>query len=227
MSDIFFISYQESNAEKNWKRLLELHPDAKRIHGINGIDRIHLACESLSTSKNFWTVDGDNWLLKPLVYNQQITHDLILFTAQDPIQNTTSTLGAVKLWTVDKIVAKDMRHGEFSLNATDSKVIVNNTFSITAYNETPFDAWRAAFRHCVKLTSVIFKNRPGKHHREQFVNSWIACKDLDDGKNNAAWCYRGYQDAVAYVNECQDDMLRLNLINNYSWLQEHFNKCRS
>ena len=61
--NIFFISFNESNQETNWARVLDLHPDAIRLHGIKGIDKVNLACNELCSTENFWTVDGDNWLL--------------------------------------------------------------------------------------------------------------------------------------------------------------------
>ena len=67
--DIFFMSFRESNAEENWLRTKELHPKAIRLHGIQGIDQIHLLCNQLSKTEFFWTIDGDNYLTKPLTFN--------------------------------------------------------------------------------------------------------------------------------------------------------------
>lgn len=222
MQDIFFISFQESNAETNWQRLLEFHPNAKRIHGIQGIDRVHVLCDSIATTEHFWTVDGDNWLLKPLEYNYPVAKDLIMFMAIDPISNQTTALGAVKLWTRGKIINPTMNQADFTLNATASKILIDDAYSITAYNATPYDAWRAAFRHSVKLMSVIFKSRPNAKNIDKYLQQWSNTKLLDSNSNNAIWCHRGYLAAVDYVQLNDNDMLALNKINNYQWLEEHF-----
>jgi len=77
--DIFFISYDESNCESNWRRLCEFHPNAKRIHGISGIDRAHRTVNELATTPYFWVIDGDNYLLSPLVWEEELDVDLIMF----------------------------------------------------------------------------------------------------------------------------------------------------
>ena len=227
MQDIFFISFQESNAETNWQRLLEFHPNAKRIHGVRGIDRVHVLCDSLATTDQFWTVDGDNWLLKPLEYNYPINKDLIMFTAVDPVLDVATHLGAVKLWTQGKIINPNMNQADFTLNATASKMLVNDAYSITAYNTTPYDAWRAAFRHSVKLMSVIFKSRPNAKNIDEYIGRWRSTEHMDNGSNNASWCYQGYLDAVDYVKEHDNDMTALNLINNYAWLDTFFKKYKN
>jgi hypothetical protein len=226
MQDIFFISFQESNAETNWQRLLELHPNAKRIHGVPGIDRVHVACDNLATTEKFWTVDGDNWLLKPLEYTDPIKNDLLMFMAQDPILNITTPLGAVKLWTKGKIINPNMNKADFTLNATANKMLIDNVYSITKYNDTSFDAWRAAFRHCVKLMSVIFRNRPNANNIDKYINRWRQMQDKDNGNNNAQWCYQGYLDAIDYVKLYDNDLSKLNLINDYAWLTQYFKNIR-
>ena len=37
MFDIIFISFDEPNADENWKLLKEIAPHAKRVHGVKGI----------------------------------------------------------------------------------------------------------------------------------------------------------------------------------------------
>jgi hypothetical protein len=224
MQDIFFISFQESNAEINWQRLIEFHPQAKRIHGVQGIDRVHVLCDSLATTDRFWTVDGDNWLLQPLEYNDVIKNDLLMFMAQDPILDIPTPLGAVKLWTKNKIINPNLDRADFTLNATANKKLIDTVYSVTAYNTTPYDAWRAAFRHSVKLDSVIFRSRPNAKNIDQYLQQWASMQTLDNGSNNAHWCYQGYLDATEYVKEYDNNLIELNKINNYAWLHSYFDK---
>jgi len=58
-SDVVFISYNESFADKNYNSLLQLYPNAKRIHGIKGIHQAHIAAAKISTTPMFWVVDAD------------------------------------------------------------------------------------------------------------------------------------------------------------------------
>lgn len=216
--DVFFISFNESNQETNWARVLELHPTAIRLHGIKGIDRVHLACNDLSTTKHFWTVDGDNWLTEALVWDVEVPADLIMFQATDPITGNGTKLGGVKLWAKDKFVNKDMSKGDFCLNATETRISLLKSFSYTNYNSTEYEAWKTAFRHCVKLMSSIIKDRPFSKNVEAYLTAWRDCKNLDNGKNNALWAYQGYCDAEEFVNNNID----LSLINDYDRLKKYF-----
>ena len=220
MMDIFFISYRESNAEENWLRVKSLHRDAIRIHGVSGIDRIHLACNSLATTEFFWTVDGDNSLTQRLVWVEPIDVDLLMFKAIDPLSDETTSLGAVKLWRRDSFINKDMSKGDFTLNATATKRVVDDVFSVTAYNASKFDAWKTSFRHCVKLLSVILSTRRSADNINMYLDRWRATKHCY--AENAGWAYQGYLDAVRYVERYDNNMVELNKINDYDWLQQYF-----
>jgi hypothetical protein len=225
MFDIFFISFNEYNQEKNWKRVLELHPDAIRIHGIKGIDTVHLLCDKNSTTDYFWTIDGDNFLIKSLDWNisNHINTDLFLFDAIDPISNQTTSLGGVKLWRKSSIINPNMDKGDFCLNATNSKSVIHETFSITQYNSTPYEAWKTAFRHCVKLKSKLFENRKFAKNIDYYIAQWENCKNLNNGSNNADWAYKGLQDAEKYVKDNNEVYENLLKINDYRWLKNYFN----
>lgn len=219
-SDIFFISFRESNCEENWQRLLSLHPGAKRIHGVVGIDQVHLTCDTLSSTNYFWTVDGDNWVTKKLLWEPDC--DLTMFYADDPLQKNLTLLGGVKLWRKGSIINPNMSKGDFSLNATKSKKTIEESFSETRYNDSPFDSWKTAFRHCVKLDSMIFRNRPNAKNIDRYLEQWKSCKN--NKNKNADWAYRGYLNAIEYVKLYNNNLEQLQKINDYDWLMEYFSK---
>jgi hypothetical protein len=221
--DIFHITFNEANQEENWLRVLELHPTAKRIHGILGIDKAHMACNALSTTEHFWTIDGDNWLTETLDWEPDPVRDLLWFYALDPVLNIRVKNGGVKLWRQDCFINTDMSQGDFSVAATAAKISPDKVLSITRYNTIPYDAWKTSFRHCVKLLSRIFRDRPLAVNVEKYLDIWKSYQHLDDGTNNAIWCYRGYLDAEQYVKLCNDDLDLLYKINDYKWLIAHFN----
>jgi len=220
MYDIFFISYNESNCEDNWQNLLTLHPAARRIKDIQGIDRSHMECNQLSTTEKFWTIDGDNWLLQKLPIDITVNHDLIFFNSKDPIDGVISSMGGVKLWTKNKIINPNMSKGDFCKNATRDSIVIQKTISEHRYNATPYETWRCAFRHAVKALSGIITKKVLEDNILKFENQ----KLLDDGRNNAMWSYRGYLDAKEYVEVCNGDFNKINYINDYDWLKSHFKK---
>jgi hypothetical protein len=224
--DIFFMSFRESNAEENWLRTKELHPKAIRLHGIQGIDQIHLLCNQLSKTEFFWTIDGDNYLTKPLTFNyNDIFADLVMFQTYDPLHDNTTLLGGLKLWRTNKFINTDMSKGDFTLNATKDKQIIEETLSESRYNSSPFDAWKTSFRHCVKCMTVIFRNRSGAKNIDHYINQWKKCGEID--KLNSEWAYKGYLDAKEYSEKYDNQLDELYKINNYDWLESYFNEKHS
>jgi hypothetical protein len=208
MYDVFFICYDESNREENWQRVLEFHPNAKRIDDIKGISNSHMMCNKLSTTSHFWTVDGDNWLLEELNHTETKDEDLIFYTALDCIDSSVSTIGAVKLWKKNSIINPDMSKGDFCKNATKNSVVVLKSLSIHKYDNTPYEAWRHTFRHMVKSFSGIISHEA----LELNLINMQKHKDLNQ------YSYRGYLDAKEYVKRCNGDFNKINLINDYDWL---------
>lgn len=217
--DVFFISYKESNCENNWINVLSFHPDAKRVHGINGIDKAHLICDMTSTTEFFWTIDGDNELISPLKYPKKIEHDLLMFKSIDPLFQEVTLLGGVKLWKKNSIINPNLSKGDFSLNATKNKKIIDEVYSITKYNSSPFDAWKTSFRHCVKLMSCIFRNRPKALSINLYIERWANTKNIEI--ENAEWAYQGYLDAEEFV-KVYDNTDQLYQINDFDWLENHY-----
>jgi len=223
--DIFFISFHESNCEQNWDRLLTFHPDAKRLHGITGIDRAHIAANNLAQTKFFWVVDGDNYLTDELCYNETIDVDLLMFHTMDPLLNLKTSLGAVKLWRKDSFINHDMGKGDFTLFSVKTKLVLPNCYSISKYNCTPYETWKTAFRHCVKLLSIILSTRKHSTKREEFIQNWQATKHSTE--LNAKWAYQGYLDAGKYVKLHDNNLTELNKINDYTWLEQQFKNAYS
>lgn len=220
--DVFFLSYRESNCETNWQRVLELHPNAIRIHGVSGIDKVHMLCDSISSSEYFWTVDGDNYLLMKLEHTEKIENDLLMFSAIDPLSNASTFLGGVKLWKKNAMNPDALQMGDFSLNATPNKKTIEKNFSISKYNQSPFDAWKTAFRHCVKLTSILLANRPNAKNIDHYLKIWS--ESNHSVAENSQWAYNGYVDALEYTATHKGNKSELLKINDYDWLSNMFNE---
>lgn len=209
MYDVFFISYDESNREENWKQVLKFHPNAIHIEGVDGIANAHMLCNDICKTERFWTVDGDNFLLKELSINEECEEDLLFFNAIDPIDGYVSTIGGVKLWKKNSIINKDMSKGDFCKYATKSYKVIHETMSIHQYANTPEEAWRHTFRHIVKsLTGIITK---------EVLDSNLA--RAEEHRHLNPHSYRGYLDALEYAKECNSDFDKINLINDFSWLK--------
>lgn len=222
MWDIFFISYGESNCESNWRRLCEFHPNAKRIHGITGIDRAHRTVNELADTPYFWVIDGDNYLLRPLEWQEEPDVDLLMFKTVDPLCDDLTALGAPKLWRTGSFINRDMSRGDFTLYSVKTKRVVDHHFTIGLYNATPWETWKTAFRHVVKLSSVILGTRDPQYatNIDRYLHNWRNTQHHPGA--NSRWAYLGYCDAIEYSRIHNPNMAELNRINNYRWLKQYW-----
>ena len=164
MYDLFFVSYEEPNADENWKLLKNKFPHARRIHGIKGIDCAHKACANESMTTMFWTVDGDTVLhntatfsYKPPQWDQQYLH---LWYSNNPVNNLRYGYGAVKLWPTKLVTNYSGLWLDFTSSVGNIKII-DETIATTAFNTSPYESWKSAFRESVKLCenlSNVFLN---------------------------------------------------------------------
>lgn len=163
--DLFFISYDEPNAEKNFADLLDKAPWAKRVHGVKGFDAAHRACAEQSDTDWFVTVDADN-IVDDSFFNEVVDLDPILrpnesitWNGRNMINGLVYGNGGVKLWSkafvlgggVGHETSDDPKHAVDFCWQSDYRTIPK-CFSEVWNNGSEFQAWRVGFREGVKLT---------------------------------------------------------------------------
>lgn len=155
--DIIYISYDEPNAEENWADLQSKVPWAKRIHGVKGFDEAHKAAARQSQTLNFITVDGDN-KIDPSFFDREISYNpdwVYSWGGKNYINHLIYGNGGMKLW--PKGVVLNMNTHE----STDSDEGIefcwklpyyqmNDWYSVSYNNTTPFQAFRVGFREALK-----------------------------------------------------------------------------
>jgi hypothetical protein len=162
--DTIFISYDEPNADKNYSELVKILPWAKRIHGVKGSDSAHKAAANLSETDRFITVDADNIInTKFFSQNIEITDEnkdyVFSWCGKNVINGLVYGNGGLKCWTKDFVL--NMKTHENS-DPTDPDNVVefcfdpryyqmNECYSTSYINGSPFQAWRAGFREGVKM----------------------------------------------------------------------------
>jgi len=165
--DVIFLSYDESNAEKNYADLCTKVPWAKRIHGVKGSDNAHKACAAASETEYFVTVDADN-IINPDFLKIEIdladlgltTEHVFSWCGKVHVNGLMYGNGGLKLW--NKKFVNEMRTHENSMIGDDKSKVefcfddryyqFNENYSISFTNSTPFQAWRAGFREGVKMS---------------------------------------------------------------------------
>lgn len=107
--DIFYISYDEPNAEDNWADLLNKVPWAKRVHGVKGFDAAHKAAAEQSETERFITVDGDNIVMDDFfeqtldvpdtdAYGNNIAESIFSWNGKNLLNGLVYGNGGLKCW---------------------------------------------------------------------------------------------------------------------------------
>ena len=161
--DCVFLTYDEPNAEENWVRVRNMVPWARRVDGIKGSDAAHKAAAMASATDRFVLIDGDN-IPDPGFFSCQLVLDdtnrdcVFRWRARNNVNGLMYGNGGVSCWTRDFVM--DMRTHEASDGSAETAVefcfdprywAMNDCYSTTYINTTPFQAWRAGFREGVKL----------------------------------------------------------------------------
>lgn len=213
--DVFFISYNEPNADENWNRLLKFAPNAKRVHGVKGILNAHKAAAELSDTDMFYVVDGDAWVtddwnfsFQPSLYDRDCVH---LWTSSNPVTGTNYGYGGIKLFPTSA-VKKIHRWGtDLTLSVGKKLKVFDDISNISKFNVSEFDTWRSAFRESAKLALK------DDEVSQQRLNSWLNPKqDADFYK----WAKLGAEQGRAYAGSNPS----IDHVNDYGWLKAQFDK---
>ena len=174
--DVFYISYDEPNCEVNWERVISIHPDAKRIHGVLGFDRAHRICATASDTYRFVTIDGDNWLHDDLLDYEIIDDDYadvcFSFKSQNIVNGLQYGNGGVKVWNKETYLSTTSHELDQLTDFCWSIRYFHVDFlgSLTVNNCTSYQAWRAGYREGVKLSYV--NGKPLTNFKDDLNQIW-------------------------------------------------------
>jgi len=161
--DCIYLTYDEPNKETNWIKIQNMVPWAQRVDGVKGSDAAHKAAADASGTDRFILIDGDN-IPDPSFFNLQLALDdnnrccVFRWKARNAINGLMYGNGGMSSWTKDFIY--NMKTHEASDGSAENDVefcfysnywAMNDCYSTTFPNATPFQAWRAGFREGVKM----------------------------------------------------------------------------
>lgn len=161
--DCIYLSYDEPKKEEFWIKIQNMVPWAKRVDGVKGSDAAHKAAAAASDTERFVLIDGDN-LPDSEFFNLQLTLDdtnrdvVFRWKARNHINGLMYGNGGMSCWTKDFV--NNMRTHEASDGADDTAIefcfdprywAMNDCYSTTYPNQSPYQAWRAGFREGVKM----------------------------------------------------------------------------
>jgi hypothetical protein len=162
--DCIYLTYDEPNKETNWIKIQNMVPWAKRVDGVKGSDAAHKAAAEASDTDRFILIDGDN-IPDPSFFNLQLTLDdtnrdcVFRWKAKNEINGLMYGNGGMSSWTKDFVYNMRTHENSDGTDANDVEFCfypnywaMNDCYSTTYPNGTPFQAWRAGFREGVKMS---------------------------------------------------------------------------
>ena len=221
MYDIVFISYNESQADDNWKILKDKFPHAKRVHGIKGIHQAHIEAAKNAFTSMVWIVDADAHVVDTFDFSyvpNRIDRDAVhVWRAKNPVNDLVYGNGGVKLFPRLATINMDTTTTDMSTSISNNFVLMEEVSNIAAFNVDEFSTWRSAFRECAKLASKTIKGQIDNETEERLRIWTTVGRDRPYGE----YCIKG---ASAGTNFGLSNSSNLHWINDFDWLKEQFNE---
>lgn len=233
--DIFYISYDEPQKEEFWAKLQDLAPWAIRVDGVKGFDSAHKRCAELSTTDRFITVDGDN-VVYPQFFDTEIEiperfqNASLSWAGRNIINGLCYGNGGLKLWTKEFVLnMRTHEHAEKPEETVDfcwddKYIQLNNLYSDTCPNGSPYQAFRAGFREGIKMTldrGVKFEDGAiEKHMHEKNFKRLLIWASIGADVENGLWAIYGARLGL-YKGNIEKDF-DISKISDYTWFKNYF-----
>ena len=215
--DIVFISNGEPNAQDNYMALLKScvsHPNRMHhVENVNGRVAAYHAAAQASQTPWFFAVfaklevaEHFDWSWQP-DRMQQPKH--YIFHARNPINGLEYGHQAMIAYNKQLVLANTGQGLDFTLDQPHEVVPI---LSGTAwYADSPWMAWRTAFREVIKLKASL-----PDVESEYRLNKW-----LTRGVGSGEWSTNGAEDAVEFYDAVGGDFAELRKSYDWAWLASY------
>jgi len=216
--DIIFISYDEPQADQNWSILSAKFPQARRLHGVAGMEKALLKAAEMSSTDWYYAVFAKTELhpdfdfsFRPDLF-QQPKH--YIFHAENPLNGLCYGHMGVVLYNCN--IVKNIT--EFGIDYTMSAAheVVPKVSAIAKFNSNPYQTWRTAFREAGKLAQ--FCDEKDNIENEYRLDIWV---NQAEGLYSE-WCLQGARDGVMFYRANQENPTQLKNAFDWSWLRDYF-----
>ena len=193
---------------------------------MKGIFEAHKKAADIATSDMFYVVDGDAYLtdswqfdFNPNIFDRDCVH---VYKAKNPINDLIYGYGGVKLFPRRLLLEADTWGIDMTTSVASKLKVVNKISNVTAFNTDPASTWRSAFRECAKLAAGTIDNQ-NIIETDRRLKVWLTRgKDRPFGDYALAGAAAGYK--YGDSNKLNTELLKK--INDRTWLDAQFNKCK-
>ena len=213
--DIIFISYDEPSAEKRFHELKSKHPRAKWVKSVTGQTLAYMTAASQSETDYFFAVFPKLEILDSFKFDFQPDRMKnpchYIFHCKNPVNGLQYGHGAVLLYNKELVMKTTNPGLDFTLSQAHEVVPILS--AINHFNETPWLAWRTAYREVLKLLQAE-PTVEGKFR----LKKWLT---IGEGEN-ADWVHKGAMDAKNFYEEYKNNYDQLMLSYNFDWLRKTY-----
>lgn len=224
LSDIFFISYDETYAKSRFNGLQKRLPNIQHIRGIKGINNAHIEAARRSSTDNFFVIDADahvtNFDVFSFIPESHWKKYVHVWKSYNPVTKSSYGYGGVKLFPKYKVLNFSGSWTDFTGSVAGAFYKSHDTISNdTLYAIDEFSTWKAAFREMAKLTYALKYNPPSDINERmkmvQRIKSWCNSTDHIFSEANNKGAIAGRLHVINNPNE-------IDKINDYEWIQKYY-----
>lgn len=219
--DIAFISYYESFAEENYRRLNYPSHKIYRIDGVKGIHQAHIEAAKMCETDMFYVVDADAIIESDFNFNYQIPYydfnaksTVHVWKSRNPINGLEYGNGGVKLLPRQLTIDMDLSKPDMTTSISKWFRPMPDISNMNGFNTDPFNTWKSSFRECCKLASRVI-DRQQEEETEERLRVW--CEESTD-----KYAIDGAISGREYGIKHKINLEALKKINDFEWLKEQF-----
>jgi hypothetical protein len=216
--DIIFISYDEPNADANWQILSSKYPQARRLHGVEGMEKALLAAAEMSSTDWYYAVFAKTELHPDFDFSfspdlfQEPKH--YIFHAENPLNGLRYGHMGVVLYNCGIVKATTEFGIDYTMSAAHAVIPI--TSAVARFNSNPYQTWRTAFREASKLAQ--FCDEKDNVENSYRLSVWTSEAEGDYSE----WCLQGARDGVLFYHAHKEDKTQLKNAFNWVWLREYY-----
>ena len=213
--DIVFISYDEPSAEQRYNELKARFPRAKWCKDVAGQTLAYMVAANMSETDYFFAVFPKLEIVKSFKFDFQ--PDRLknpchyIFHCKNPVNDLEYGHGAVLLYNKQIVMQTTDPGLDFTLSGAHEVVPILS--AINHFNETPWLAWRTAFREVIKLLQAKMTVE-GRFRLKKWLTMGVG--------DNADWVHKGANDAKNYFDEHKGKNNELMKSYDFEWLKKYY-----
>lgn len=203
--DVVFLSYDEPEADSLYLRASALcGKSIKRLHGVRGVARAYRLSAELVDTTWYLLIDGDCELHDSFDPNDGVQEDgrdpdVVVWRAVNPVNGLEYGYGGVKFCRASAMRGLNPDAAGDPLADLSGVRFLDVVGCTTAFNQTPFHAWRGGFREVSCLLSGAFPSHDDEvMHR---IDVWTTvARQVPFGR----WARQGALDALGAAGVAAD-----------------------